>query len=86
MKVGNRTILHVDDNDKKFFMATFLSGETSRYVREAFLTRWGATYVGFPDEVVMDQETQFQSAEFASLLHAAGIKRKDAGIESHNSL
>lgn len=86
MKIEKRTVLHMVDRDTKFNAAVFLDKETSRDVWEAFLSHWVATYVGFPTEVILDQGPQFQSREFASLLMSAGINRKDAGVESHNSL
>lgn len=86
MKIDNRTVLHIVDRDTKFAASTFLRGESTAHVWEAFLMVWVASYVGYPDKVLLDQGSQFQSNEFASLLLAAGIDRKDAGVESHNSL
>lgn len=48
--------------------------------------KWVAAWIGYPEVVVLDQSPQFQSAEFRSLLTAAGIRRKGAGIESLNTL
>lgn len=86
MKIEKRTVLHVVDRDTKFSAASFLDGETSKIVWETFLSIWVSTYTGYPDEVILDQGPQFQSKEFKSLLSAAGIKWRDAGVESHNSL
>lgn len=74
------------DRDTKFSAATFLQRETSAKVLVFLLCCWAATYVGFSDEVMLDQGTQFHSFEFRSQLSAANIKRKDGGIESHNFL
>lgn len=86
MKVDNKTVLHIVDRDTKFSAATFLIGESTADVWSAFIMKWVTAYIGYPEVVILDQGPQFQSLEFASLLSAAGIKRKDAGIESHNAL
>lgn len=86
MKINKQTALHMVDKDTKFGAAVFLESESSKAVWEAFLSEWVATYIGFPDEVTLDQGPQFQSKEFGNLLLSAGIKRRDAGVESHNSL
>lgn len=74
------------DKDKKFSAATFLMGEGSENVWEAFLTCWVETYIGFPDTVVLDQGSQFQSSELRSLVQATGINHVDVSFESHNAM
>lgn len=86
MKIHKRTVLHMVDKDTKFSVAIFLDNESSKGVWNAFLTEWVTTYIGYPEEVALDQGPQFQSREFKSLLNYVGIKSKDAGVESHNSL
>lgn len=43
-------------------------------------------YIGYPEKVLLDKGKQSQSGEFSALLVASVINRKDAGVESHNSL
>lgn len=80
MKIANRSILHNVDSNIRFSAATFLQEETSEKVWESFLCCWVATFVCFPDEVILDQGTQFQSFELRSLLHTVNIKCKNAGV------
>lgn len=86
MKIGNKTVLHIVDRDTKFSAAVFKHRESTEKMWKTFVHKWVAAYVGYPDTFILDQGSQFQSAEFASLLIAAGIIRQDAEIESPNSL
>lgn len=54
MKIHKQSVLHVVNRDTKLAAATFLDGESSEKVWEAFLSCWVATYIGYPDAVVLD--------------------------------
>lgn len=85
VKIGNRTVLDTVDRDTKFSAAVLTRGESTAGTWTAIVHSWVASYVGYSDTAILDQGSQFQSAEFASLLSAAVINRKVAGTESHNS-
>lgn len=83
MKIGTETVLHIVDKDTKFSAATFLQGEKTNDVWNAFVLKWVGRYIGYPEKVVLDQGPRFQSADFAALLNSAGVDRKDTGLKSH---
>lgn len=80
-KFSNRSVLHMVDRDTKLSAATLLHDESSKNNLESFLCCWVATYMGYPDEVMLDQGPQFQSAGFQSHFSAANMKRRDTGVE-----
>ena len=87
MSLGGQTVLHMVDKDTLFSAACFLrNGETTRDIWDAYIHYWVKPYVGYSDQIHEDQGPQFQSSEWKSLLHAAGIKPTDSGVESHNAL
>lgn len=86
MKINKLSVLHVVDSDTKFSGTMFLEVESTENFSESFLPFWVKRYLGYPDEVIIDQDPQFQSKQFHSLIAAADISRRDAGVEIHNAL
>lgn len=86
MKIDSRTVLHVAAHDNRFAAFTFVRGESTSHDRTLFLIVCVASSVGYHAKVLLDQCAQYQSNEIAFLHLAAGIDRKDADVESHNSL
>lgn len=81
MKIAIRTVLYIVDRDIKFSVAAFSCGESTADVWNIFVMKWVAAYIGFTEVAVLDQGPQFQSAAFASLQTAAGIRYTDGGVE-----
>lgn len=52
----------------------------------AFKAFWFAIFVGFSDELMLDQAKKFHNTEFRSVLSAAGIAGKEASVGSHDAL
>lgn len=86
MKLDGISVLHVVDRDTKFSAATFLSGETTSDVWEAFLCIWVAPYAGYPENIAFDQGRQFTSTEWEHLMRSSNIVMHPSGVESHNAL
>lgn len=61
MELEQSSALLVVDKDKKFSVAKILNGKTFKKVWEKCLICWVATYIRFPDRVVLDQGHQVQS-------------------------
>ena len=86
MFIDGNPILHVVCKDTRFSAAVFLESESAQSVWRAYLSCWTTRYVGYSTEIHADRGPCFNSDEWSSYLQATGIKRKDSGIESHNSL
>lgn len=86
MKFNKATVLLVVDKDTKFSAVTFIKGESSASIWEAFLCSWVVPYIGCPDVVTLDEGSQYQFRGISGFLTAAGIQKKSAGVESHNAL
>ena len=86
MNIRGHHILHVVDRDTRFSAAAILHGESTKDVWRAYMDTWVTKYVGFPDIISVDQGPQFQSKEWKSLMHLAGITFKPSGVESHNAI
>lgn len=61
IKINKATKLHVVDKNPKFSAASFIKGESSENIWEAFLCSWVASYIGYPNFVILDQDLQFWS-------------------------
>ena len=86
MTLDQRTVLHIVCKDTLFSSAAFLKREGTEDVWLAYLRCWSTKYVGHPKMIHADRGPQFDSKQWRSLLHAAKIKQKESGIESHNAL
>ena len=75
------------DKDTLFSTVVILSErEPTKSVWDAYVHSWFNLYAGYSIEIHDDQGPQFQSTECNFLLQAAGIRKTDSGIESHNAL
>ena len=87
MTLGKTSVLHVVDRDTLLSAAAFLRDTvSSKSVWEAFLRCWVTVYAGYPEQLHLDQGTNFQSHEWKQMMRDAGIAPLDSGVESHNSL
>jgi len=86
MFLDGKPVLHMVDEDTLFSAATFLQGETVEAVWWAYTRTWVYDYAGHPDAMHTDQGPQFVEAGWRALLHAAGTRHIESGVESHNSL
>lgn len=64
--------VHVVDESTHFASAKFLSNISSREVWKALMICWSHVYLGPPDYLRIDQESQFTSEEFIGSSNAAG--------------
>jgi len=87
MTLAKTSVLHVVDRDTLFSAAVFLRDTvSSKAVWEAFLRCWVTVYAGYPEQLHLDQGTNFQSSEWRQMMRDAGIEALDSGVESHNTL
>lgn len=87
MSLDGQSVFHIVDKETLFSAACFLSnGETAKDVWDAYIVYCVNPYSDYWNEIHEDQGPQFQSSEWKNLLHAAGIKPTDSGVESHNAL
>lgn len=90
MKIRKCFVLHIVDRETIFSAAIFLNGESSAYTWEALLAFRVAVYLGYPEEVILDQGPQLQNGEFQSFLTASGIttlaQRAIYQFQNHSAL
>jgi len=86
MYLDGKPVLHVVDKDTLFSAATLLQGETVEAVWWAYTRSWVYAYAGHPEAMHTDQGPQFVAAGWRALVHAAGTRHIESGVESHNSL
>lgn len=60
-QLDNKAVLHVVDTHTHFNSAAFLQGHSVEDVWAAFLKCWDTIYVGFPEEMKVDQRSCFTS-------------------------
>ncbi len=61
-------------------------GQTADATWDLFVKIWVAAYVGYPQELHVDQGPQLQAPQWRARVEAAGIKQRDSGVESHKLL
>lgn len=81
-----RPALHIVDQGTRFNAATFVDGESSSTIWNAFLRAWASLYVGMPTSMLVDKGSVFVSDEWQYACELNGISLTTTGIESHNSL
>lgn len=87
MFLEGEAVLHVVDADTLWSAAGFMGdGQTADATWDLFVKIWVAAYVGYPQELHVDQGPQLQAPQWRARVEAAGIKQRDSGVESHNSL
>lgn len=83
---GSHPVLHVVDTATHLQAASFLSGEDSASVWNAFVRCWSRLYVGDPEEILTDAGTCFTSPFFSKMCDLHDITLRHTNVESHNSL
>jgi hypothetical protein len=86
MYLESKPVLHVIDRGTTFSSAKFLYSSDRITVWNTFVQCWTSMYVGFPDSILTDQGSVFQSEDWRNACLGAGIHLRSTGIESHNSL
>ena len=86
LKRRTRPVLHIVDAGTHFNAATFLTGESTTDVWNAFLRSWATLYVGMPSSMLVDQGSAFLSDEWKYACNIHDISLISTGTESHNSL
>ena len=80
-------ILHVVDDEIKFYAAAWLSDASSKTIWTTFLLCWATIYTGLPNRLMVDQGSALgKNGIFASLVEDSNIKFEKTGIEAHSSL
>lgn len=85
VKIDKIFVLKTVDKDTKFSATVFINRKSSQKVWKAFLGSTVAMCLGYPNAILFNQGSQFQSTEFRSLLFAAGTKAQNTGVESHKA-
>ena len=86
MWIASKPVLHLIDADTRDSAATFLGGESTEDVWNAFLTCWVSTYVSFPDSVKADHGSLFTSAKWNKHADNSGMAVEITPVESSNSM
>jgi hypothetical protein len=86
MYLNTKPVLHIVDRDTTFSSAKFLRACDRITVWNAFVQCWTSLYTGFPDSILTDQGSVFQSEDWKNACEGAGIILRSTGTESHNSL
>lgn len=86
LNLGRNAVLHAVERDTKFSADCFLQGKFALDVREAFMTIWVTTYVGYPDILVHAQGMQFTRKDCKRLVKDAGIEEHPSGVGSLHAI
>ena len=81
-----RPALHIVNAGTKFNAATFVTGESTAEIWNAFIRSWAMLYIGMPTSMLVDQGSAFLSDEWKFACEINGIELTAVGTESHNSL
>lgn len=84
--LDGKSVFHVFDKDTKFNAACFLKCISTESIWEVIMSIWASPYVGYLDEISVDQGPQFKSLEWQHLLQVIYIKESSSGIEIHNAI
>lgn len=79
-------ILHIVDTHANFQSATVLRSKKPIDIWFTFIECWATLYVGYPNVIRLDQEANFSSSLFKSLVAQTGIELRFLGTEPHNSI
>ncbi len=85
MYLDGKPVLHIVDEATRFSAAKFLTKMSTETVWEALIMCWSSVYTGLPDNIAVDEGSQFRKI-FAELSVIHGVNVEQSGVESHNSL
>lgn len=82
MYIHNKPILHVVDEATHYMAAIFMRKVNSEETWKGILKCWIRIYLGPPDNIRVDQGSNFVSQHFKSCVEAEGITLLEAPVES----
>ena len=85
MYLDGKPALHIVDEVTRFSAARFLAKMSTEAVQEAIVLCWSSVYTGLPDNIIVDEGSQFRKL-FAELAVLHDVNLEKSGVESHNSL
>ena len=85
MWIHDDLVLHSVHEGTNLSFARFLSGKDAKAVWKTFLKARSHTYTGFPDSILYDQGSLFNSEYWKTASQNAQIDLKNTKTESHNS-
>ena len=85
MFLGGHYVLHGIGTATNFSAADFIAGEVSATVWNSFIKIWVSIDTGFPNNMLVDQGSVFNSIEWKSNCQSVNIQLKSTGTEQHNS-
>lgn len=86
MFLHNRPVLHMVDTATHFCAASFLRSQSSSEIWRTILSQWSHVYAGPPDYLKVDQGSNYTSKEMRANMDAAGIRLREAPIESPGAI
>jgi hypothetical protein len=84
--ITGKPVLHVVDEGTRYQAGQWLQNISATHTWDALRKCWIDTYLGPPDQLVVDAGKQFTSKEFAQHANTMGIKVKIVPVETHNSI
>ena len=82
---NRRAVLHIVDEATRFSAARFLTKVSTENVWDAILLCWSSVYTGLPQNIMVDEGSQFRNL-FAELTALHEVNLEKSGIQSHNSI
>jgi hypothetical protein len=84
--ISGKPVLHIVDEGTRYQAGRWLNNISAKHTWDTLKLGWIDTYLGPPDQIVVDAGKQFTSKEFSQYINTLGTKIKIMPVEAHNSV